>query len=183
MLQALRDHWPEYLIEAAALGVLAANCAWAGGRGGRLSGEALSVNDFYFGAVPYAARHHARRKDAAQQLLRILLVSNSPRLSGSWLTAGWGYGPLEGGSVRSSPADWNYPMGHISFVGKLDRDALRGGAPAIAPGFTLEIMAHELDNLYVVDGSFFPSCGAVNPGLTIMANAIRVGDLLIERMK
>ena len=188
-------------------------------------------------------------------------------------------------------ADWKYPMGHISFVGKLDRDALRGGAPAIAPGFTLEIMAHhsldfwltsedlpepdnrvtldrngsivlsytpnneeghkrlgaklkellkgqtacaehghschqglfarnlfvgdriplagvahqngtirfghdpktsaldadckahELDNLYVVDGSFFPSCGAVNPALTIMANAIRVGDLLIERMK
>ncbi len=187
--------------------------------------------------------------------------------------------------------DWNFPMGHISFVGKLDRDALRGGAPAIAPGFTLEIMAnhsldfwltsedlpdpdnrvtldrngaivlsytpnneeghkrlgvklkellkhqtacpehghdchqglfgrnlfvgdriplagvahqngtirfghdpntsaldpdckaHELDNLYVVDGSFFPSSGAVNPALTIMANAIRVGDLLIERMK
>ena len=187
--------------------------------------------------------------------------------------------------------DFPYPMGHISFVGKLDRDALRGGAPAIAPGFTLEIMgqhsldfwltsedlpdpnnrvtldrdggivlsytpnneeghkrlgeklkaamqkqtacaihgdschqglfsrnlfvgdriplagvahqngtvrfgadpkasaldvnckAHELDNLYVVDGSFFPSSAAVNPALTIMANALRVGDRLIERMK
>lgn len=187
--------------------------------------------------------------------------------------------------------DFPYPMGHISFVGKLDRDALRGGAPAIAPGFTLEIMghhsldfwltsedlpdpenrvtldrngnivlsyrpnneeghrrlhaklkdlmshqtacavhghechqglfsrnvfvgdriplagvahqngtirfgldpktsaldvhckAHELDNLYVVDGSFFPSSAAVNPALTIMANALRVGDHLIERMK
>ena len=186
--------------------------------------------------------------------------------------------------------DFPYPMGHISFVGKLDRDALRGGAPAIAPGFTLEIMgnhsldfwltsedlpdpenrvtldrngkivlsyranneeghkrlaaklkeamkaqtacpihghechqglfsrnlyvgdriplagvahqngtirfghdpkrsaldanckAHELDNLYVVDGSFFPSSAAVNPALTIMANALRVGDRLIERM-
>jgi choline dehydrogenase-like flavoprotein len=42
--------------------------------------------------------------------------------------------------------------------------------------------AHELDNLYVVDGSFFPSSGAVNPALTIMANALRVGDHLIERM-
>src|SRR5689334_1482717 len=42
--------------------------------------------------------------------------------------------------------DFPYPMGHISFVGKLDRDALRGGAPAIAPGFTLEIMGnHSLD--------------------------------------
>ena len=36
--------------------------------------------------------------------------------------------------------------------------------------------AHELDNLYVVDTSFFPSIGAVNPALTAMANAIRVGD-------
>ncbi len=36
--------------------------------------------------------------------------------------------------------------------------------------------AHGLDNLYVVDGSFFPSSGAVNPALTIMANALRVGD-------
>lgn len=42
--------------------------------------------------------------------------------------------------------------------------------------------AHEVDNLYVVDGSFFPSSGAVNPALTIMANALRVGDHLIERM-
>jgi choline dehydrogenase-like flavoprotein len=187
--------------------------------------------------------------------------------------------------------DFPYPMGHISFVGKLDRDALRGGAPAIAPGFSLEIMgnhsldfwmtsedlpdpdnrvtldrdgnivlsykpnneeghkrlhgklkellkqqsecaihgrdchqglfgrnmfvgdriplagvahqngtirfghdpktsaldthcrAHEVDNLYVVDGSFFPSSAAVNPALTIMANALRVGDHLIERMQ
>lgn len=35
--------------------------------------------------------------------------------------------------------------------------------------------AHELDNLYVVDGSFFPSSSAVNPGLTIIAQALRVG--------
>jgi choline dehydrogenase-like flavoprotein len=190
----------------------------------------------------------------------------------------------------SGSKDFEYPMGHISFVGKLDKDALRGGAPAIAPGFTLEIMghhsldfwltsedlpdpnnrvtldregnivlsyqpnneeghkrlgaklkdlmkqqsacsvhghdchqglfarnlfagariplagvahqngtirfgsdpktsaldvnckAHEVDNLYVVDGSFFPSSAAVNPALTIMANALRVGDRLIERM-
>jgi choline dehydrogenase-like flavoprotein len=42
--------------------------------------------------------------------------------------------------------------------------------------------AHELDNLYVVDTSFFPSIGAVNPALTTMANALRVGDRLLERM-
>jgi choline dehydrogenase-like flavoprotein len=43
--------------------------------------------------------------------------------------------------------------------------------------------AHELDNLYVVDTSFFPSIGAVNPALTAMANAIRVGEHLVERLR
>jgi choline dehydrogenase-like flavoprotein len=42
--------------------------------------------------------------------------------------------------------------------------------------------AHELDNLYVVDAAFFPSIGAVNPALTVIANALRVGDHLLTRM-
>jgi choline dehydrogenase-like flavoprotein len=42
--------------------------------------------------------------------------------------------------------------------------------------------AHELDNLYVVDTGFFPSSSAVNPALTAMANALRVGDHLLERL-
>jgi len=42
--------------------------------------------------------------------------------------------------------------------------------------------AHELDNLYVVDTSFFPSIGAVNPALTAMANALRVGEHLRARL-
>jgi choline dehydrogenase-like flavoprotein len=42
--------------------------------------------------------------------------------------------------------------------------------------------AHELDNLYVVDTSFFPSIGAVNPALTAIANALRVGDHLLSRI-
>jgi choline dehydrogenase-like flavoprotein len=42
--------------------------------------------------------------------------------------------------------------------------------------------AHELDNLYVVDTSFFPSIGAVNPALTAIANALRVGEHLNERL-
>ena len=186
--------------------------------------------------------------------------------------------------------EWQHPMGHISFVGKLDADTLRAGAPAIAPGWTLDLMArhsldfwltsedlpdpenrvkidnegkvvlfykpnneeahrrltaklkelmklstrcavhgpdchqgvfarslyagqriplagvahqngtlrfgsdprtsvldrdcrtHEVGNLYVVDGSFFPSSAAVNPALTIMANALRVGDHLLQRL-
>ena len=187
--------------------------------------------------------------------------------------------------------EWEFPMGHISFVGKLDAQTLRAGAPAIAPGWTLDLMArhsldfwltsedlpdpanrvtlnregrivlsyrpnneeghtrltaalkqlmkqqtrcavhghecheglfgrslylgqriplagvahqngtvrfghdprtsvldanckaHEVDNLYVVDASFFPSSGAVNPALTVMANALRVGDHLLERLR
>lgn len=43
--------------------------------------------------------------------------------------------------------------------------------------------AHDLDNLYVVDSGFFVSSAAVNPALTIMANAMRVGDHLLERMR
>ena len=186
--------------------------------------------------------------------------------------------------------EWQFPMGHISFVGKLDGVTLSAGAPAIAPGWTLDLMgrhsldfwltsedlpapenrvtldrdggivlsytpnngeghrrliaklesmmqqqsrcavhggechqglfsrnlfvgqqiplagvahqngtirfgrdpkssaldpscrAHEVDNLYVVDGSFFPSSGAVNPALTIMANALRVGDHILDRL-
>ena len=187
--------------------------------------------------------------------------------------------------------DFPYPMGHISFVGKLDGDALKGGAPPLIPGFTLDLMArhsldfwltsedlpdpenrvtidrdgrvvlaykpnneeghrrlvaklqqlmkeqracpihgkechqglfsrslyvgqriplagvahqngtirfgrdprtsaldvnckaHDVENLYVVDASFFPSSGAVNPSLTIVANALRVGDHLLARMR
>jgi choline dehydrogenase-like flavoprotein len=42
--------------------------------------------------------------------------------------------------------------------------------------------AHELDNLYVVDTSFFVSIGAVNPSLTAIANALRVGDVILRRL-
>jgi choline dehydrogenase-like flavoprotein len=45
-----------------------------------------------------------------------------------------------------------------------------------------ECRAHGVDNLYVVDTSFFPSIGAVNPALTAMANALRVGDHLLDRL-
>jgi choline dehydrogenase-like flavoprotein len=46
----------------------------------------------------------------------------------------------------------------------------------------LNCRTHDVDNLYVVDGSFFPSSTAVNPSLTIMANALRVGEHLLERL-
>jgi choline dehydrogenase-like flavoprotein len=45
-----------------------------------------------------------------------------------------------------------------------------------------ECRAHEVENLYVVDTSVFPSIGAVNPALTAMANSLRVGDQVLERL-
>ena len=46
----------------------------------------------------------------------------------------------------------------------------------------VDCKAHDLDNLYVTDASFFPSIGAVNPTLTIIANALRVADIVISRL-
>jgi choline dehydrogenase-like flavoprotein len=46
----------------------------------------------------------------------------------------------------------------------------------------LNCKAHDLENLYVVDASFFPSCGAFNPALTIAANALRVGDHILNEV-
>lgn len=46
----------------------------------------------------------------------------------------------------------------------------------------LDCKAHELDNLYVTDASFMPSIGAVNPTLTIIANALRVADHIKARL-
>ena len=56
-----------------------------------------------------------------------------------------------------------------------------GTDPAIS-ALDVNCKAHDLDNLYVVDGSFMPSIGAVNPTLTIVANALRVGDHIAGRL-
>jgi len=58
----------------------------------------------------------------------------------------------------------------------------RFGTDPAASVLDTNCKAHELDNLYVVDTSFFPSIGAVNPALTAMANALRVGEHLQERL-
>jgi len=59
---------------------------------------------------------------------------------------------------------------------------LRFGVDSRTSVLDVYCKAHDLDNLYVVDASFFPSCGAVNPSLTIMANALRVADHLRRRL-
>ena len=59
----------------------------------------------------------------------------------------------------------------------------RFGTDPASSVLDINCKAHELSNLYVVDGSFFPSSGAVNPSLTIIANALRVGDHLLSVMQ
>jgi choline dehydrogenase-like flavoprotein len=58
----------------------------------------------------------------------------------------------------------------------------RMGDNAASSVVNRDCRAHDLDNLYLVDTSVFPSIGAVNPALTAMANALRVGDHLLERL-
>ncbi|MFT3785500.1 MAG: GMC family oxidoreductase [Tepidisphaeraceae bacterium] len=59
---------------------------------------------------------------------------------------------------------------------------IRFGEDAQTSALDRNCCAHEVRNLYVVDGSFFPSSAAVNPALTIMANALRVGDHLLKEL-
>ncbi len=59
---------------------------------------------------------------------------------------------------------------------------LRFGPDPASAVLDLDCKAHELDNLYVTDASFFPSIGSVNPTLTIIANALRVAEHLRQRL-
>jgi choline dehydrogenase-like flavoprotein len=58
----------------------------------------------------------------------------------------------------------------------------RFGTDPATSVLNVDCRAHEVDNLYVVDTSVFPSIGAVNPALTAMANSLRVGDHLTARL-
>ncbi len=58
----------------------------------------------------------------------------------------------------------------------------RFGTDPETSGLDLNCRTHDIDNLYVVDGSFFPSNAGVNPTLTIVANAIRVAEHLKQRL-
>ena len=71
------------------------------------------------------------------------------------------------------------------------RTGRRHRVNAIAPGATVTPInrswiddpeKHEVDNVYVVDASFFVSSSAVNPTLTIIANALRVADHVDDRL-
>jgi choline dehydrogenase-like flavoprotein len=72
---------------------------------------------------------------------------------------------------RSAPTDVSYQAGTCRF-----------GKDPSSSVLDTDCRAHELDNLYVVDASFLPSMGAVDPALTVIANALRVGDHLLDRL-
>lgn len=76
-----------------------------------------------------------------------------------------------------------YPRGEspIQVTGYQCGTAKMGTDPATSV-LDINCRAHDIDNLYVVDSSFFPSCPSVSPALTIMANALRVGEHLVSRL-
>ena len=84
----------------------------------------------------------------------------------------------EGVFARSLYAGQRIPLAGVAH----QNGTIRFGRDPRDSALDVHCKAHELDNLYVVDGSFFPSSGAVNPALTIMANALRVGDHLAARL-
>ena len=59
---------------------------------------------------------------------------------------------------------------------------VRFGTDPTSSALDVNCKAHDVDNLYVVDTSFFPSSSAVNPALTAIANSLRVGDHLLDRL-
>ncbi len=77
-----------------------------------------------------------------------------------------------------------YVPGRIPLAGVAHQNGtVRFGRDPKTSALDVDCRAHEVDNLYVVDASFFPSASAVNPALTIMANAMRVGDHLKARLR
>lgn len=76
-----------------------------------------------------------------------------------------------------------YPRSYVplSAVGHQCGTCRLGEDPQISV-LDLNCRTHDVNNLYVVDGSFFPSNSGVNPTLTIVANAIRVADHLKQEL-
>jgi choline dehydrogenase-like flavoprotein len=79
---------------------------------------------------------------------------------------------------RSLYVGKNVPIGGTAH----QAGTLRFGENPQSSVLNLECRTHEIENLYVTDASFFPSIGAVNPTLTIVANALRVAEVISGRI-
>ena len=80
--------------------------------------------------------------------------------------------------ARSLYLGKNIPVGGTAH----QAGTLRFGTDPARSVLDLDCRTHEVDNLYVADASFFPSIAAVNPTLTIVANALRVADHIATRL-
>jgi choline dehydrogenase-like flavoprotein len=90
-------------------------------------------------------------------------------------------GPL--GCHETAIPSWSILDQRIPLAGNAHQcGTVRFGTDPTTSALDVNCRAHDLDNLYVVDTSFFPSSAAVNPALTAMANALRVGNHLLERL-
>jgi choline dehydrogenase-like flavoprotein len=90
-------------------------------------------------------------------------------------------GPL--GCQDSAIPGWSILDQRIPLAGNAHQcGTVRFGSDPATSALDIDCRAHDVDNLYVVDTSFFPSSAAVNPALTAMANALRVGEHLLERL-
>ncbi|MGF1602686.1 MAG: GMC oxidoreductase [Thermosynechococcaceae cyanobacterium] len=76
-----------------------------------------------------------------------------------------------------------YPRGEVPLqvVGYQSGTCRMGTDPATSV-LDLNCRTHAIENLYIVDSSFFPSCASVSPALTVIANALRVGEQLIHHL-
>ena len=117
---------------------------------------------------PHRARVHADQRRAQEAAVRTSSRSCSARSGCTTATSSRG---TRTSRTRSPSRACAHQAGTCRF----------GRDPATSV-LNTDCRAHEVDNLYVVDTSFFPSIGAVNPALTAMANAVRVGDHLLERL-
>jgi choline dehydrogenase-like flavoprotein len=90
-------------------------------------------------------------------------------------------GPL--GCHETAIPGWSVLDQRIPLAGVAHQcGTVRFGADPATSALDVNCKAHDVDNLYVVDTAFFPSSSAVNPALTAMANSLRVGDHLLERL-
>lgn len=77
-----------------------------------------------------------------------------------------------------------YPRGEVPIQVVANQcGTCRFGEDPATSVLDLNCRTHDLDNLYVVDSSFFPSSSSTSPALTVIANALRVGDHLISLLK
>lgn len=87
-------------------------------------------------------------------------------------------------TMGNSLARGKYPRGEAPIqVVAHQCGTCRFGEDAKTSVLDINCRTHDVDNLYVVDGSFFPSNPAVSPSLTMIANALRVGEHLIKRLR